>query len=164
MKFSQLCVGLFAITLISLCYAKPVSLYEQPKADAKVIGSVDSDAGIIPIFTPKDTNDWIKVADPRNGNVGWVKQAELKVSGFTDVQGYQISNFGGFKPLTPEQNQAMLKQLQESQKSAEKAWNQMIQALSIMSSTFVMPAALTPVKPDNTQPGVPQVAPLVKPK
>lgn len=95
---SLLCV-LF-LSFSSFSYANEINLYAEPKADAKVTSTLDLAAGVIPIFTPK-TGDWIKVADPRNGNVGWIKSNELnKASSKTTItyteriinQGRQGSN------------------------------------------------------------------------
>lgn len=67
------CFYLFSLT----AFAQSITLYDQPNATAKNIGTIDLSAGIIPIFTPKP-GDWVKVADPRNGNVGWVKVSDVK--------------------------------------------------------------------------------------
>jgi len=67
---------LFLSSFSSISLANPIDLYEQPK-DGKPIATVNSDAGIISIFTPKNS-DWVKVADPANGNVGWVKSKDLE--------------------------------------------------------------------------------------
>jgi SH3-like domain-containing protein len=71
------------VALLGLCnisLAKDINLYDQPDEKAKVIGTVDLSAGIIPILTPKE-GSWIKVADPRNGNVGWIKSNEMNADG-----------------------------------------------------------------------------------
>lgn len=57
-------------------FAAEISLYDQPNASAKVIGKIDTSIGVIPIYTPTNS-EWIKVGDPRNGNVGWLKSADL---------------------------------------------------------------------------------------
>lgn len=68
-----LCSSVFSLTSV----AKTINLYEAPKDNNnKVIGTADSEAGIIPIFTPQGSS-WIKIADPRNGNVGWAKSSDL---------------------------------------------------------------------------------------
>ncbi len=62
---------------VNLAYAETVTLYQEPKADSKTVATVDLAKGIVPIYTP-DGSDWIKVADPSNGNVGWIKQSDFK--------------------------------------------------------------------------------------
>src|SRR5579862_9418067 len=99
---------MFGISSNSL--AKSINLYDQPKADGKVVNTVDSNTGIITIFKPKE-GEWVKVADPRNGNVGWVKLADLKGVGvqFNVIQSgdglhsYQVIEYDGNTVLTPEQ-------------------------------------------------------------
>jgi Bacterial SH3 domain len=63
----------------TISYAKDVNLYDQPQNAAKVIGTIDAAQGIIPIFT-QPNGEWLKVGDPRNGNVGWVKTSELNAT------------------------------------------------------------------------------------
>ena len=93
-------VLLFATTLASsVIFAKNINLYDQPLDNAKVVGSVDLAAGIIPIYTPKDNTAWVKVADPRNGNVGWVKSADMSdKNGSTFTFSQEISSDQGNKP------------------------------------------------------------------
>lgn len=83
-------VSLFSVLTSSLltinCIASPINLYDQPNPNAKLIGKIETDTGIIPIFSPKNS-DWIKVGDPTNGNSGWIKQSDLKaISGVTFTQ------------------------------------------------------------------------------
>ncbi len=77
-------MSLFKRVLLTLCcilplsegHAKTIDLYDKPK-DGKIISKLDSESGVIKIFIPKD-GTWIKVADPRDGNVGWIKSADLQ--------------------------------------------------------------------------------------
>lgn len=71
-------LAIFSFTSIAL--AKEINLYDQPKADAKVIGKVDLATGVVPIFTSKE-GDWMKVGDPKDGNVGWIKSNEMTTPG-----------------------------------------------------------------------------------
>jgi hypothetical protein len=121
-------------------FAKEINLYDQPKSDAKAIATIDLSAGIIPIFTPK-AGGWTKVADPRNGNVGWVKSSDLASAGsmqstFTFAQtivndnkaptAYRIVQLGEPKQLTPEQSQALLKQMQMQHEAIQKSMQDMM--------------------------------------
>ncbi len=56
--------------------AKDINLYDQPQAAAKIVGTFDSTKGFIPIFSTPD-GQWVKIGDPRNGNVGWAKITDL---------------------------------------------------------------------------------------
>ena len=60
-------------------FANDINLYEQPQAAAKIVGTIDSTKGFIPIFSTSD-GQWVKVGDPRNGNVGWAKMADLQTT------------------------------------------------------------------------------------
>ena len=120
-------------------YAKSISLYEEPKDTAKIVASIDLDIGVIPIFSP-EKSDWIKVADPRNGNVGWVKMKDLGSSGTTQYtftqrfintgkspQSYQIIQFGGPEKMSPEQVQNMLKKTETQQLQVQENINKAMQ-------------------------------------
>jgi len=159
------------ITLVSsICFAKSITLYDAPKADAKTVGTIDSDIGIIPIFTPKDDTRWIKVADPRNGNVGWIKNSDLSAPGtttkFTFTQqimnngkepgSYQVIQFGTpQQKMTPEQTQ-MIKQMQERQQSIQKNAQEMVNEMykNIGNLPMIVPVIVVPesaVAPKTTK-------------
>jgi len=155
--------------LTTLCFAKNINLYDTPKADAKIVGTISTDAGIIPIFTPKE-GSWIKVADPRNGNVGWIKNSDLNVSGgstgFTFTQhiistgkepgSYQIIQFGNPQQhMSSEQTQKMLQQMQERQQAIQHDTQKMIQDMyknmnqESINLPMIMPVIVLPVQPST---------------
>lgn len=115
----------------SMAFAKSINLYEQPKSDSKVVGTLDTSAGIIPIFTPKDSN-WIKVADPRNGNVGWIPNSDFKSLGFSyqilqtgdGKKNYQVIQFGN--PPSPASEKAW-REMQIRQQAIQKDMQKMMQ-------------------------------------
>lgn len=136
---SILALGTAAITTIAS--AKTVNLYDQPAANGKITGSVDLSAGVIPIFTPK-SGDWVKIADPRNGNVGWVKSSDLNngnANTFTFTQkvinddkgqhSYQIIEYGNPQKLTPEQMKGMLTNIQIQQQNVQQSIQKNVQHL-----------------------------------
>lgn len=150
MKLIKLLFTTFTLIFASFCSAKMLTLYDQPKTDAKTLGTIDSEAGIIPIFSPKNS-DWIKVADPQNGNVGWIKSSELtagSASGFSFSQKF-ISNgkgpqsyiiqFGTPKMLTPEESQAFAKRLQEQTQAIQKQTQKMMQDMYTDFNQLDMP-------------------------
>lgn len=131
---------LLTLFLSSTSFATIINLYDQPKNDGKIIGTVDSEKGIIPIFTPKD-GQWVKIADPSNGNVGWAKASSLKVdskNGYT-FSAHTISQHGGPesyviqfgvpKPLTDAQLKEYTKKMQERQQAIEKNMQSMMQSM-----------------------------------
>jgi hypothetical protein len=52
-----------------------VSLHAQPKQDAKVIAKVNISQHLIPFYQQKH---WVKVANPKDGKVGWVNREAYK--------------------------------------------------------------------------------------
>lgn len=149
-------------------FAKSINLYDEPKDNAKVLSTLDSDVGIIPIFTP-EKSEWIKVADPRNGNVGWVKSKDLGGSNSTEYtftqryintgnspQSYQIIQFGSPNKMTVEQMKEQLKQTekqqQELQQNINKSMQNMINEMNSLyhwnmnTMPFVMPVIVIPAQ------------------
>jgi hypothetical protein len=126
-----------ALALSSVAFAKSIPLYEQPLTTSKVVGDVDLSAGVIPIFTPKG-GDWIKVGDPKNGNVGWIKASDLSgtsssfsftqkiISDGKEPQTYKIE-FGNMPNLNSRDTQEMMKTLQIQQMNIQQSAQQIIQ-------------------------------------
>lgn len=54
-----------------------LSVYDKPEENAKIVTTIKNDQEIIPIFYPKD-GKWVKIADPQNGDTGWVKAEKIK--------------------------------------------------------------------------------------
>ncbi len=150
--------------------AKSLNLYDQPKADGKVISTLDSNSGVIMIFTPKE-GGWVKVADPRNGNVGWVKSTELNGVGmhFNVMQtgsgshGFQVIQYGD-TAVTPEQISSMTKQMQLRQQAVQKDMDKMMKDMlhnahpywwmsyPMMIPVLVVPEKTLPANTNNQQP------------
>ena len=139
----------------SLVFAKPINFYDQPKADSKLLGTVDSEIGIIPIFTP-NTGDWIKIADPRNGDVGWVKAQELGnikmnfhlITQKNGAQSYQMIQYSG-DPSSSEQITKNFEQLEKQHQAIQKDMQRMMQDLSQDMPVFktfpvMMPVVIVP--------------------
>lgn len=141
------CVTYLIFTLCTLfisfgVYAKDIDLYNDPKDDAKKIGTLDSSTGIIPIYTPKKSS-WIKVADPRNGNVGWVKMNDFNseksteyiftqqlINTGTSPQTYRVIQFGsGSNKPTSDQIKDMLKRQEAEQRQLQKNINKSMQKM-----------------------------------
>lgn len=75
----------FAVSLMILAapsaYAKSINMHVEPKSDSKISGSINTDNGVTIVYAPKD-GKWIKIANPLNGDVGWVKSADLGNNGY----------------------------------------------------------------------------------
>lgn len=113
---------LCSVACSSVVFAAEINLYAQPASDAKAVGKIDLTAGVIPIISSPD-KVWVKVGDPRNGNVGWIKSSELSAqggssAGFSFTQeitnngqsiGSPLLKVGAPSSLTPEQKELIHK-------------------------------------------------------
>lgn len=163
----MLVAALFSLPMT--IYAKAINLYDQPKPDAKVTETIDLSAGIIPIYTPK-RSAWIKIADPKNGNVGWVKLSDLNsvsasqsVFTFTQSEGnkipatYQIIQYGQPTKWTSEQTQGFVKKMQAEQQAMQQSIQNMMRDMDRLfyndwqfmhheSFPFFVPVVVMPVQ------------------
>ena len=186
-------LSLFALSLLTATsYAATINLHQEPLDQSKITGTIDLSAGIIPIYTPKDSQ-WIKVADPRNGNTGWIKNSELKDSNgntisfsqkFIDTgngkQSVQMIQYGN-KPISPVEQKVLEQQIQDQAKAAQesivkmqqnmdqlmenskKLYQQQMEIMKSAGFPVFMPGFNTPVSGSaTTLPSVPQKA-AVKP-
>lgn len=137
-SFSGLLIG---IALNTAALARDISLYDEPKDNAKILGKIDIEAGVVPIFSTKG-GEWMKVGDPRNGNVGWIKSSDTQIPGqpnaisFTqkvindskgDQHTYQLMQYG--KPAQQQSDeliQKMEKQQRAIRDSMQKAFQDVI--------------------------------------
>ncbi len=168
---------LFSISLATLIFsgtsqvmASSINLYDLPKSNGKIVGSVDSNVGIITIFTPK-RGGWVKVADPRNGNVGWIKatdftQTEFSINMISTSKGthtYQIVQYGKSKSYTPDQAAKIMKQVQVQEQALQKEMQLMMEDMfadihdPLASFPMIMPVI---VVPESTLPIHPKSASL----
>jgi hypothetical protein len=133
--------------------AKPVNLYEQPMANAKVVGSIDSESSMVPILSSQD-GSWMKVGDPRNGNVGWIKMGDVSnttMGGVTSSavsmtektvntdkgpQTYRTIQFGTPKALNAADANKMAADMQKTQQQIEQQTMQAIQTIFNNANAF----------------------------
>lgn len=168
MKIKML-IALSSLMIAHSAMAINLNLYEQPKNDAKTIGTIDTNYGIIPIFTLQG-GQWIKVGDPRNGNTGWIKSQEFKninnanfsqrvISTGSDPKNFQMIQLTNPQPLTAEQTQAMMRQMEMRRQTIQKEMHQMMDEM-FKSSQIMMPSypLMVPVIM------VPQTNPVTTPK
>lgn len=130
--------GFLLSMLAQAGFAKTIPLYEQPENNAKVVGSVDTSVGIISIFAP-EKSAWVKVADPRNGNVGWIKSSEVGEQGFsynmlrTKDGGQKIEMIqqqGSTKPYSPKHLDKTLEEIKVQQKKVQENIESMLKVMS----------------------------------
>lgn len=133
-----LTAGLLLLNTFALAFSKPpsgISIYEQPTAKSKVVGSVNPGQPIIPIFSDKG---WTKVGDPKTGTVGWISNDVLKQNGVTYIatqiqpinvpqgKGYQVIQYSGTQQIDDKQVQQLMQNWQTTQQNFNRAFNQMI--------------------------------------
>lgn len=135
---------LSTLVFSSVAAAQAISLHEQPNTNAKIIGTADLSTGIIPVYTPPNS-EWIKIADPRNGNVGWVKNSDLKSGTSNSVTFTQKIISNGSQPGTytmqfgnqpananQEQMKEYLKKIQDEQKIMQQSFQNMLKNVNEM--------------------------------
>jgi SH3-like domain-containing protein len=177
MNWKNTAILLISLMLAPISYAQEINLYEQPDSKTKVVGKADTASGIIPIFKPQ-SGDWVKVADPRNGNVGWVKQSDINSA--NDSRTYQIIQYGKQNKMSDAEIQAMVKKMQQQQELLQKSFqnifnnmNKMFEdewqrlkrdgASPIMMPIIIMPGQKIPTEQLPQNHAKPQAAPVSSP-
>lgn len=120
---------------------KTVPLYTNPDASSKVVMNVSQGQNFITIYQQKD---WIKVADPQTGNVGWVKESDFNqmttqvgpviqhyVINQKDANGknqqYVVTEVtSGSQRMSDQDAQKFIAQAQESQQQMQNDMNNMM--------------------------------------
>lgn len=163
MKISNhlILMAVCALGLPVIGFAKSIQLHEQPKADSKVVGTLDTTVGSIPIFTPKGS-EWMKVADPRDGNVGWIKTKDLGfqsvsmniVSGGDGKQSYRVVQYGGDSVYTPQQIEAEMRRMDAYHRAMQLRMQHMVDDFFTGfygPQPIFMPVVLVPAKNSVTK-------------
>ena len=146
--------------LFGTSFAKTINLYEEPKDGSKMVGTIDPSAGIVPIYTPKGST-WVKIGNPKNGLVGWVKSNDLATagsqsSGFSFSQQVQttpdgkqayVFQFGVPTQMTKEQAAALYNQVQKQQAAIQQNAQKLIE--EVFTTGFQMPLIMPVVMPSN---------------
>lgn len=150
--------------------AKTIKLYDQPKADAKVVATLNTESGFISIFKQKD-GTWMKIGDPTNGNVGWVKSDDINnsgpiTSGFTVTQHIYstggtpqsyVVQYGAPQALSPEEAKAIVKKTEISREAIQKQINDIMQNMyntmnvQLRGAPVILPVLIVPTPPKETK-------------
>ncbi len=96
-------ISIFAVVMTfvsTAAHAKSLVLLSKPEAQATSVATVQSGDRLIPIYTP-EKSDWIKVADPKNGNVGWLKRQDLGLNQSPQMYEKRIERESGDKKKGP---------------------------------------------------------------
>jgi hypothetical protein len=168
-------IMLFVLLFSTFAFAKEINMYDEPKDGAKVVGTVDMTVGVIPIFTPKE-GTWMKVGDPRNGNVGWIKSSDVSnVPGspnsfsftqrtVTDSKGvphtYQIIQYGNpinvNNPAIPKNVQQNIQGVvQDIVNGFNTMYQQQQKMMSNMPTPVIMPIVVMPPQNQAAAPATP---------
>ena len=145
-SFVSFLIAFFLISFTTNALAQTITLYDQPNQNAKVVGTADLSSGIIPIFTPEKGSEWMKVADPRNGNVGWIKSSDIKnargaentvtfsqkiISNGTQPHTYQVIQFGNPPTkMSDEQVKAFVEKMQKQQQQLQQSFQGIIKNMN----------------------------------
>lgn len=159
---------MLALLMFSTSYAETksdgkITLYQQPDVKSAVVEVITSSQAIMPIFTQ---GEWTKVADPGNGNVGWVSNEALKQQRIPMVKtitqnvnspngsGYKIMQFGSSQPFDQKQMDDMIKNWQAQQGNVQRMFSQMLEQSAANLNTLAKQ-----MQQQNIQ--LPMIIPLV---
>lgn len=88
--FTLLAIPAFAaVAQIITVQEKSVPVYAEANSDTKPVTTLTKGQKIISIY---QQNDWVKIANPDNGNVGWVKKSDWKSASNNIVTIEQVGN------------------------------------------------------------------------
>lgn len=150
MKKTLLFLGTaIAVFFANGIFASDLNLYENPDANAKIVTTLKSGSQLIPIYSP-EKGEWVKVANPKDGTVGWVKSDDLKgpvittkVNGsgvqqtiITDKdkfpQTYEIIRFNGPTSLSDEEAQKLAQLMEKRQQKMSDSIDKMQESMQKM--------------------------------
>lgn len=148
-KIINCLLGFFVLIFAAAVFATTLNIYEKPDENSKLIATMKTGDQLMPIFYT-EKRDWVKVANPKNGEVGWAKVKELQgpiiITSFNDKvmqqqivgdtaknpQVYSIIQYTGPKELKPEDAQEMAKKIQKQQQEMENSMRQMQKNMQLM--------------------------------
>jgi len=140
---------LTGISLSITAFATALNLYEKPDSNSKVTASIDQGKQLIQIYHT-EKKDWVKVANPQNGEIGWVKASDLKgpiiitqVNGSKiqqqilttkDAKGkeptvYSIIQYSGPNELKPEDAEKTIKNMEKRHEKMRDSMQKMHQEM-----------------------------------
>jgi hypothetical protein len=125
---------------------KSVTLYTLPDATSKVVTTVAQGQNLLTVF---QQGDWVKVANPATGDVGWIKERDLmqsateagpvvhhyvitrKDANGNNQQTYQVTEFSsGVQNLNPQQAEQLIAQATQQQQQMQASLNKMMADMS----------------------------------
>lgn len=133
-------------------FAKTLNLYTEPRSDSKVSGNVNTENGVTIVYTPK-TDEWIKIANPTNGDVGWIKSSDLGNNTYSmrmitsdgrshNLQAYQ---FGfGKDQVTQQQLENEMRQFEHQQRLMQMHLARLFDDMMYFPQPVFVPVVLAP--------------------
>ncbi|MDA8561710.1 hypothetical protein N9L02_01185 [Gammaproteobacteria bacterium] len=170
------------ITIVTTCFssyllAENINIYDKPQLNARKIGSINSETGLILIYAPKN-NSWMKIGDPENGNVGWAKTIDLQpnttknyifseyIIRKKDKLPRLVITFGEPKPPTNKQIKEYSIKMLQRQKAIQKNIQGLMEEMFIEFNDFsnqfpfFTPVSLTPENTETPEKGKKNTNPL----
>lgn len=136
----------FCNFLSTTIFAASLSIYEKPEPSSKIVSLVKNGDQLMPIFYT-DNKEWVKIANLKNGDVGWMRANELKgpmiitkINGSKIQQqivvnkdgknkepiAYSVTQYSGSNELKPEDAEKVIKAV-EKRNEKIKAYVQQMQ-------------------------------------
>lgn len=148
---------LFATTS---AFAKTINLHQEPKADSPSTGTINTEAGVTIVYTPK-TGEWIKVANPNNGDVGWVKSSDLGGNGynmrvFTSNDGthrysvYKVGTSTGHNQFNQKQIEHAMRHFEQQQRMMQMHMARMFNDMFYFPQPVFVPIVMVPEQQPNS--------------
>lgn len=163
-------VGLFVALFVVTSSAFAFNVYDKPENNAKVVMTLKADESVIPIFYT-EKKDWVKIANPKNGDIGWVKASELKapmvitkvteggvqqqvvIDKDKEPNVYSVIQYSAPHEMTKEETQKMVKDferrqntMRESMKKMHDDMQKMMQDMFKDFDDMFVPVPITPEK------------------
>lgn len=131
-----------SISLLQI-HGKAIPLFEQPDTKSKTLTIINDGETIIPFF---DQKDWVKVASPKTGEVGWLPKNTLsensqtlisinsnknqyviaqRSGGDSDKNAYQITQYSNTSLINQQQVDKIFKQIQTQQQQMQERFNKL---------------------------------------
>jgi len=135
--------------------AKTINLYSEPKTDSKVAGTMNTEAGVTMVYTPK-SSEWIKVANPSNGDVGWVKANDLGGAGFNmrvftsgdGLHRYSVYQLGsGNSQFNQKQLENEMRNIEQQQRMMRIHMAHMFNDMFYFPQPVFVPVVMVPERP-----------------
>jgi uncharacterized protein YraI len=136
-------------------FAKTINLYAGPKTDTTVTGTVNIEDGVTIVYTPK-SGDWIKVANPTNGDVGWIKSSDLGGNGYNmrimtsgdGTHSYSVYQFGtGSSQYNQQQLEKEMQQFEQQQRMMQIHMAHMFNDMFYFPQPMFIPVVMVPEQP-----------------